>query len=359
MSLWGGSLINSGRRELRIAPQLSLEKASLDLLNTRTQLVIGFILVAILSAINFSSLTANGGYFHDSAWLERLADLSKQPNLFRSAFDQGLAPPIATLTFLFDWLVWQRNIGGYSMTSFAIFLLCALFLALTSLELTGRYGNRLKAVPAVWACLLFSCYPPVMRFIILMPSSREYELNCLFVLFTIFALNRLVLLREKFYLVLCAIGILLLATNGFVSEFRLANQLDANLLASQWQTLVFPLTLPAREPLPVGALVLAYGLLGILLIGRLMWNKAKPKANLACLICLIGLFCLAKPVVYQAISNVNLFYGAVPFSCCLSFLAFPLADDAKLILGRITSIIGLVALSVLVLALCYILKGSL
>jgi hypothetical protein len=295
--------------------ELSLEKARLDLLNTRTQLTVGLILVAILATINFAHLTG----------------VSQNPT----------------------WLAGQANTSGYLMTSFAITLACSVFVALICLECTGRYGNRLRAVPAIWSALLFNLCPPVVRLTSLASANREYELNCLFLLIAAFAFNRWFLLKEKLYLSLAGVSLVLLVANGFLAELTLPhNGVLAQVLLGI-RSLLIPAQSVTKWSWSLIAALVSYSLLAVLALAKIVVSKERPKYLLLCLVFLIVAICFSKADENQVTIAPTLFYAAAPFALALTFLAFPTSAQLKLSHNRVIAVVGLMALTILALSFAF------
>jgi len=184
------------------------EKAHLDLTAVRTQFVLGVLLTLLACfACYWSSLKigfllddflhvdyvarAAGGHWRD--FLENFTGNWADSDIMRSY------RPFVSSSLFIDYLLWGPHAAGFHLTNILIFLACCLLVGLITLELTGSYGNRLGAGPAIWAALLFAVYP-------LHPETVSWvigrvDLLCtLFYLGAVFAYLRFRLIREETYL---------------------------------------------------------------------------------------------------------------------------------------------------------------
>lgn len=305
--------------------------------------------MAVLTAINLASWFAKCPN-QDPTWLVGLSQPPSLIDCFLNQSSAGAGPALTTISLCLDRWLWRTNPSGYLMTSLSITLACSFLTALICLEWTGRYGNRLKAIPAIWSALLFNLYPPVAHLTASPAAAREYELNFLFLLMVVFALTRWDLLRERPYIFLAGFGVVLLAANGFLGEFALPQHGLPAALSEGLSSLLFPEQLVAKEPGLRTAAGFSYWLLVGLAFVRMLLARKRPKYLLLCLAWIIAAICLIKPDENQATISPALFYAAAPFALALSLLAFPSADQLKLSHNRAAALIGLIALLVLVLS---------
>ena len=105
-----------------------LVKAHLDWQNVRIQMVVGMIAIFCLCLVNF--------------WAAMQLNIPENSHLF---FSGGLLPGRALMVFRF--------------INFALYFAACLLTALITLEITGRFGNRLGASSALWSSLLFCILP--------------------------------------------------------------------------------------------------------------------------------------------------------------------------------------------------------
>jgi hypothetical protein len=268
--------------------QLVLEKAELELTNVRTQLVLGMLCVLGSCLFNHSD------------------------HLF----------------------------------NFAVSLALCLVLALITLEVTGRFGNRLKASAACWAALLFSAYP--LHYAVATPVV-DYDDMLITLLkgIAVFTLLRFLLLREIKYAivtVLAAISVLALSILTLGPPHVAGLGATENMsIASFWnlQDFVFPMPFVAHTGLLKTLLLSIYIVLLCLVIVRLMLRTINWKVLFILLVCI--------PLVSY---SASLF----PFLLCLSLslMALPVIDHAKFNFARIISYVGIACLSVLFLTWCQI-----
>jgi len=296
--------------------RLSLEKVSLDWLNTKTQLIVGLILIAVLMILNFSSALATdlaGGSILDS----HLANL-------------------------------------------LLYIGCVFLIALLALDITGRFGNRFGAAPAIWAAALFSVYPLNVNLVGSI-VSRQAELNCFFMLLAVFGLIRWVLLKETIYLGLCLAGCFLLGmtgVHGLILIFASLTQPIPRQLSSWLSALLFPVYGKDIPAVCVIALTGAYIVLGILAITRILLRITRPEIFVGLLGCLTLVMFLSTQMPASSKSPLvlpGLFYGTIPLCLLLSFMAMPAMDSAKLALTRVMAGVGVAALSLIFLVWSFLL----
>lgn len=309
--------------------RFSLEKAHLNLVNTRTQLIVGLILVAMLTAIDAYCLVANG----------------KHPVLHASTTNPQAA--ITALTLSWDGYILPHAVPSHLLTNFVLHLLICLFVALIGLELTGVSGNRTGAAAAIWAAYLFSLFP--LNFLMLtVPEAREHQLNCLFVLIAVFGIRRLYLLREKAYLWLSAAAVVLLAANDFACQWGLCQSNPSEDFLGRLKALACPSHMPFDAAVLWQAIQVSYFLLLLLGLSRVFSRPVKPGV-VSLLIALVA-FCLLfgrrggegnsyVPAVY---------YAQVPFSLALGLLVFPSQGLGKLAFDKGLALAGLIALAIIV-----------
>jgi hypothetical protein len=186
---------------------LVLEKASIDWQSTQTQMVAGLFAIVLLCFALYWTLVAVPFVPESSTAVnDALKALSGDNSSFITDLQGGISDPVYGFRPLFYVGVFAQAVlfraapAGYHLVN--IFLLCAdsTFLSLTVLEVTGRYGNRLGACPAIWSGILFAVYPlnstsisEIDGFQLLLGSGLS--LAC------IFAFLRYRLLRESGYLI--------------------------------------------------------------------------------------------------------------------------------------------------------------
>ncbi len=174
-------------------PKRRLEKSSVDFASTKTQMLIGAVFIACSCAIAFSSTLTIGLLGSETLALKCMASaLNGSFTLLQNNL-QSLC--------LIDYFVFHSNCIGYHCVNILLTIICAIFVSLITLELTGRMGNRNGAITAVWSGLLFSVYPKHAQ--ILAPLlGRQEVLTSIFYLASLFLFLRYRLIEEKKFYVL-------------------------------------------------------------------------------------------------------------------------------------------------------------
>lgn len=306
-----------------------LEKAHLNLVNARTQLIVGLILVAMLTAFNVYCLVANGAH----------------PVIHATTTNPQAA--IAALTLSWEGYFLPHAVPSHLLTNFVLLLLICLFVALIGLELTGVSGNRTGAAAAVWAAYLFSLFP-LSLLMVTVPEACEYELNCLFVLIAVFGIRRLYVLREKAYLWLSAGAVVLLAANDFAYEWGLCQTNPLEVFLGRLKVLTCPSHFPFDAAIFWPAIQVSYFLLLLLCLSRVFSRSVKPGV-ISLLIALLAFCLLFGRGGGEGNSYVPaVFYAQVPFSLALGLLVLPSQGLRKLAFDKGLALAGLIALSIIV-----------
>lgn len=188
--------------------QINLQPAYIDFTTAKTQMTIGAGLCVIACLAAFWS-TLFIGFLHDDLlhidYVARAFHGDWSP--FLSNFTSNWAGsdlmrsyrPVTSLSFLIDYFLYQTNAIGFHLTNTLLFAGCSILVGLITLEITGKYGNRLGAMPAVWAGLLFAVYPlhpEAVAWIV----GRVDVLCTFFYLLSVWTYFRFRLLREKPFL---------------------------------------------------------------------------------------------------------------------------------------------------------------
>jgi len=165
-----------------------LAPSSVDLASTKTQMLLGSLFVGLSSVLAYAGTLSIGFLGQETAALQSLASaLNGSFSLLQSQMEN--------LCFL-DYSIFHGNYAGYHCVNILLATVCAIFVGLIALELTGRLGNRNGAVTAFWAGLLFSVYP--LHAATLAPVIGRYEiLGALFYLISLFLFLRYRLIEEK------------------------------------------------------------------------------------------------------------------------------------------------------------------
>jgi hypothetical protein len=188
--------------------QIRLEQARLEWASTKTQMAVGAVLILITCAIAWWSALSVQIPDADVAYIRPAAEAASGnfnsflPLMLGSTESSSTLPyrPLFHISVLFDYLIWQRNSFGYHLTNLALLFGTSVFVSLITLEITGNRGNRLGAMPAIWAGLLFAVCPTHAEWIPRLVSRPEL-LCSLFYLCSWWSYLRFRLLREKSYLV--------------------------------------------------------------------------------------------------------------------------------------------------------------
>lgn len=210
------STANTEKQDLS---KLDLEPAKLDFLSVKTQIVFATIMSSLVVFTIFWP-TLKIGFLHDD-WLhldyvaravvngdagDLLANLYSNwggSDLMRSY------RPLVSLSLLLDFIVYRTNAVGFHVTNLLLTCGCCLFVALIASELSGNFGNRMRATTAIWAALLFAAYPLHVESVAWI-IGRVDLLCTLFYLASLYYFLRLKLIEEKPYIWLSA-GCFLLA----------------------------------------------------------------------------------------------------------------------------------------------------
>lgn len=188
--------------------ELTLEKATLDLRTSQVQMIVGIVLAVVTCFVVYAPTLNVGFLLDDFLHLDYVARAAHGDwgdfvhNFYGNWAGSDIMKcyrPLSSTSFFIDYVIWGANAFGFHLTNVFLLAFCSLFVGLTTLELTGSYGNRIGAVAAVWAGLLFAVYP-------LHPEATAWaigrvDLLCgLFYFASVFYYIRFRLLHEKGYL---------------------------------------------------------------------------------------------------------------------------------------------------------------
>lgn len=247
-----------------LAGALTIEKAHVDLRSTKTQMLLGVLLM--LTAVVAARWPLLGSGFTDS--LDGDIVSMAQKSAAGSQTDAGRLlqySPLAAGLILVEAFAFQGTALPYHIVSLLIVMMCSAVVGLLTLEITGREGNRLGASAAVWAGLLFAVHPLHPQVDMAVVASAEV-LGALMYLAAIWAYLRYRLLRERMYLWTSVACFLL----GLLSDLK---------------TVTLPLALLAAE---------------LLLCSRKTTDACGATLPFCAVIphlVLLGLFCLAAPLL--------------------------------------------------------------
>ncbi len=190
---------------------LNLEPAKVDYLSVKTQIIIAALLSSVLIfAIYWPTLKI--GFLHDDfLHLDYVARAVMKgdahdflANLYSNWGGSDLMQsyrPLVSMSLLFDFLVFRTHAFGFHLTNLLLTCSCSLFVALIASELSGPFGNRMKATTAIWAALLFAAYPLHVESVAWI-IGRVDLLCTLFYLAALYYFLRLRLIEEPVYIAL-------------------------------------------------------------------------------------------------------------------------------------------------------------
>ena len=188
---------------------LDLEPAKPDMLSVKTQIVLAAILAAIVSFAIYAPTIAIGFLHDDFLHLDYVARavLKGDTHDFLANFYSNWGGsdlmrsyrPLVSLSIFTDFLFFNTHAAGYHVTNILLVCVCALFVGLIASEISGAYGNRMRAVTAIWAALLFAAYPLHVESVAWI-IGRVDLLCTLFYLASLYYFLRLRLIEEKPYI---------------------------------------------------------------------------------------------------------------------------------------------------------------
>lgn len=192
--------------------KLELEPARPDLLSVKTQVVIAFLLSTILVFTIYWPTLSVGFLLDDFLHLDQIARAVLHgdwhdflANLYSNWGGSDIMRsfrPLVTLSLFADFLIFKANAVGYHLTNLLLMSFCCLFVALIASELSGAYGNRMRAATSIWAALIFAAYPLHVESVAWV-IGRVDLLCTAFYLASLYYFLRLRLIKEPPYLWLC------------------------------------------------------------------------------------------------------------------------------------------------------------
>ncbi|MFA6207969.1 MAG: hypothetical protein WCT03_00560 [Candidatus Obscuribacterales bacterium] len=172
------------------APKRQLERARVDFSSTKTQMLVGAIIICVSCLVAYGQTVLVTFLGQDLTYIQAIAETR------HGSFEQLLANPTSFL--LIDYLLYHTNTLGFHVSNILLTASCAIVVGLITLELTGRLGNRNGALSAIWAGLLFSVYPLHAQSVAIV-SGRIELMASLFYLLSVFLFLRYRLIEEKQY----------------------------------------------------------------------------------------------------------------------------------------------------------------
>lgn len=193
--------------------KLYLEPAKLDYLSVKTQIIIAAILSSILVFVVYWQ-TLKVGFLHDDyLHLDYVARAVLKgeardflANLYSNWGGSDLMRsyrPLVSISIFLDFILFRTNAVGFHLTNLLLTCACSLFVALIASELSGAFGNRMRAATAIWAALLFAAFPLHVESVAWI-IGRVDLLCTLFYLASLYYFLRLRLIEERVYLWLSA-----------------------------------------------------------------------------------------------------------------------------------------------------------
>jgi len=191
-----------------VSTDLTPMKRTFDLLNPRRQMSLGLIAMLVLCLVTYWHILPKPislfelGLVQDGNLLRR--DWNSAAELFSSCSpalpDAVWQGPLSVVTVkIAEVEAFGLNPYGYHLVNiFLLFISCA-FLSFIVLELTGRFGNKLGAGPAIFAGLLYAVFPVHSQLIDTTRGTQTLMWSA-FELCAIFCFMRFRLLRERPYL---------------------------------------------------------------------------------------------------------------------------------------------------------------
>lgn len=188
--------------------EVKLRQATIDFLTTQTQMTTAFFVIVFLCICLYSPLTSVpiSGVDADplKAATHALAGDNTQfindINGNVNNLDYGYRP-LFFVSILLQAIMFHDWIPGYHCFSIMLLIGCCTVLSLIVLEITGKYGNRLGACPALWTGLLFAVYPYNSALVAAL-TGQQPLLGSFFGLLTIFCFLRYRLVLETRFLVM-------------------------------------------------------------------------------------------------------------------------------------------------------------
>lgn len=299
-----------------------LESAHLDWYGLRTQLILGLVAIFCLCLSNYLPF-----------W---------QKNLL-----------IASNTFVPATL---RSSAGIAMglLDFGLYFSSCLLVALITLEITGRFGNRIGANCAIWASLLFCVFP--WQVVASYPTTRSGYLVSFLVLLSVFLLLRAEHDRARCWALLLLACALCFGAQSephygakaliYLFSPDAANN-DPLPISSMIGRLLFPAMGDFRHELYFHILELGYLVAGLVLSVRILGSTLKWKALSIIALCMISICLLSAPIWHY---SIWITLASAALAITISFVCLPGLDGAPIRTNRLIGCMGLVALIMLTIS---------
>lgn len=156
-------------RDTNDLSKIHLEPARIELLSTKTQMVFAAIVSTfLLFALYWPTLKT--GFLHDDFlhvdYVARAVLKGDFHDLVANFYANWGGSnimlcyrPCITASYFTDFLLFRENAVGSHITNVLWTAACCIYLGLIATELSGAFGNRMRASTAIWAALIFAAYP--------------------------------------------------------------------------------------------------------------------------------------------------------------------------------------------------------
>ncbi len=278
-----------------------LESAHLDWYSLRTQIALGLTAIFCLCLTNFLPVWQNNQSVVES---------------YDSIFIPASLQPILDIPL--------------KLLDFGLYFSSCLLVALITLEITGRFGNRIRASCAIWAALIFCVFP--WQIIDYFVTDRFNRLLTLLILVSLYLFLKIESNRLIFWTLL-----ILVCTLSFsmINNHQLPISQSIGLF-------IFPVLMPLfKHSLSVHVLELGYLTAGSILLVRILCRTLKWPALSTIGLCVIAI-CLLPGQTCSYLSWGTLASAALAIT--ISLICLPGLDTASVRISRLLGCLGLVAL---------------
>jgi len=236
---------------------------------------------------------------------------------------------------------------GLPLIDFALYFASCLLTALITLEITGRFGNRLGASSSIWSAVLFAVFPGQAFFCVpLLRTSRIISFVVLFAVFYWLRSRKSIIWGLLLFILACSLE----------AYFYLHDQgRDASLRSDIASQLFFLTQTLAINNINLWLLQAAYSVVGLVVLSRLILNTLSVKALEIIVLSLL----IAIALGYFPILNYNLWWQNIDFDWVYMVLAatavaigtslacLPVLDSVRLNFSKAITLFGLIALIML------------
>ncbi|MBC7998604.1 MAG: hypothetical protein IAF58_11705 [Leptolyngbya sp.] len=198
--------------------EIRLQKAGVDFRSTKIQVVIATILSTVLLLFLYQPSMYSGFLLDDFLHLDYVSRALDKgdahdflANLYSNWGGSDLMKsyrPVVSISIFLDYLIWKTNAFGYHLLNTLLMAGCSIFVGLIASEVSGTFGNRMRATTAIWSSLLFAAYPLHVESVSWI-IGRVDVLSTLFYLSSLYFFMRLRLVREPLFLMLSVASFIL------------------------------------------------------------------------------------------------------------------------------------------------------